>query len=59
MTAICRKLVTPSGDQRRVRQAAGEADRKDMLRREALAQHEGVLRADGDDQAEACQAGPL
>jgi hypothetical protein len=53
-TAICRKLVTER-DQGRVRQAACESDRKHMLAQQALAQDEGVLRADREDQAEACQ----
>ena len=47
------KLVTPEHDQRRVGHRAGQADGEDVLAAQTLTQDEGVLRADGDDQAQA------
>ena len=43
----------PAKDQHRIGQRAGRTDGEDMLAPDALAQHEGILCPDGEDQAEA------
>jgi hypothetical protein len=42
-------------DQHGIGNRAGQANRQDVLAAHSLAEHEGILRADGDDQAEAQQ----
>jgi hypothetical protein len=47
------KTENPDGNQQRIGNGAGGADGKHMRTRQPLLQNEGILRADGDDEAEA------